>query len=206
MPGQLMIWILDLVGGGGLLGLGVVFLFEILLGALVMQHRPLPGQMADLSISSHSRLKKPVTQVPWHRASSGISSGSEDLDGFFFFFFSLSTSMVVEDSAVSITSPSSSSSSSSSVASSFFFLSESSELSFPSLHLLSSLGIISSFGVSSSLSSNTFLATQHRRSDLQRLGTSRIASQKQEILLATQTPGHVPTDRRKNFVNIHKFI
>jgi len=126
---------------------------------------------------------------------------------FFFFFLlffsgfsevsssSFSTSMVVELSAVSITSSSSSSSSSSFSCSSFcsFFFSSVSLFSsavFPSLHRLSFLGIISSLGVSSS-SSNIFLATQQRRSDLQRLGTSRIASQKQEILLATQTPGHV---------------
>ena len=33
-------------------------------GDLVMQHLPLPGHTADLSISSHSREKNPVTQVP----------------------------------------------------------------------------------------------------------------------------------------------
>ena len=40
---------------------------------LVKQQRPFPGHTALRSISSQSSEKKPVTQVPWHRSSGGIS-------------------------------------------------------------------------------------------------------------------------------------
>merc|ERR1711994_427107 len=145
-----------------------------------MQQRPEPGHTAARSISSHSSEKKPVTQVPRHRLLAGISGSFFFCTlSFFSSFFSTFTSFL--DSEVSITSSSSWSSSISSASSSLSLL--------PSWHLLSFFGIMSSLGVFS-LSSKTFLATQHLRSALHRWSTSRIASQKQEILLATHTPGH----------------
>jgi len=62
MPGQLITGLGGLVGGLGRVdGLLVTSSFFGLLdglgGDLVIQHRPLPGQMADLSISSQSREK-----------------------------------------------------------------------------------------------------------------------------------------------------
>ena len=116
MPGQLMTGLGGLVGGlglgGGLFVSSSSFFFLIggLGGDLVMQHRPLPGQTADLSISSQSREKKPVTQVPRHRTFCGI------LESEFFSSSSSSSSLSSTvtsflDSEVSITSSSSSSSS-----------------------------------------------------------------------------------------------
>lgn len=91
-PGHLRRF-LDGTGLGGLVALGVGFLVGglvglavgllVLVGALVIQHRPLPGQIAFLSISSQRREKKPVTQVPRHLFSRGISN-----DGLFTGFFS----------------------------------------------------------------------------------------------------------------------
>lgn len=172
-----------LLGAGrGGLGLGALVVVLVSVGGLflvggafVMQHRPLPGQMAFLSISSHSKEKKPVTHVPRHRFSIGISN-----EGFFTGFFGFScftTCTAVVVSAASIISSSSSFDSFSS-------------LSPLSLHRSSCFGIISSSGVSSS--SKIFFATQHLRLGLHRSSISKIASQKHEIRSATQTPGQIP--------------
>ena len=111
------------------------FLGRGLGGDLVMQHRPEPGHTADLSISSHNREKKPVTQVPRHLTFWGISV-----------FFDSDVFMISSSSSLS------SSLSSSSFSSIFSFLSfedcsssssfSSSSSSSPSLHLSSSLGMI----------------------------------------------------------------
>lgn len=186
-PGHFRRFCLFGAGLGGRVALGVVFLIGVLVvlvggrlvlvGAFVMQQRPLPGQIAFLSISSHRREKNPVTQVPRHLFSRGISN-----EGFFtgFSFFGLScfsTCTAVVVSAVSMISSSSS-------LDSFF------SLSLLSLQRSSCFGMMSSSGVSSS--SKIFFATQHLRFGLHRSSISKMASQKHEILSATQTPGQIP--------------
>lgn len=148
-------------GGGGGVGRGRGGvgrgrpLFGRLGGPLVMQQRPLPGQIALRSIASQRRAKNPVTQVPWHRFSGGIWDGflgGRDKSVLSFFFsgsFGLITSVVVL-SDVSISSSSSSSS--------------------PSLQRSSSFGMINSLGGSSF--PNILIATQHLRLVLQSSSTS----------------------------------
>ena len=147
----------------------------------MIQQRPLPGQIAFLSISSQRREKKPVTHVPRHLFSRGISN-----DGLFSGFSFLGFSCFTTCAAVTVSAGSmiSSSSSSSSSLVSFF------PLSLLSLQRSSCFGMMSSSGVSSS--SKIFFATQHLRFGLQRSSISKIASQKHEIRSATQTPGQIP--------------
>jgi len=145
----------------------------------VIQQRPLPGQIAFLSISSQRREKKPVTHVPRHLFSKGISN-----DGLFSGFSFLGFSCFTTCAAVTVSAGSMISSSSSSSLVSFF------PLSLLSLQRSSCFGMMSSSGVSSS--SKIFFATQHLRFGLQRSSISKIASQKHEIRSATQTPGQIP--------------
>ena len=190
---------------------------------LVRQHRALPGQIADRSISSQSREKKPVTQVPLHRFSGGIgilstlgfsfSSSSLLVVSFSFSFLSFLefTTWDVVLSAVFISSSSSSFSSSFSFSfscfsfsTSFSFFSSSpsvasSSVSLPLLQRASCLGMTSSLGVSVSV--KIFLATQQRRSGAHRAFTSKMASQKHEIRSATHTPGHSKNRQRIHVYN-----
>lgn len=186
-PGHFRSFCLFGAGLGGLGALVVVFLIGelvvpdgglLLVGAFVMQQRPLPGQIAFLSISSQSKEKNPVTQVPRQRFSRGISNVGL-FTGFSFFGFSLffTTWTAVVVSAASMISSSSS-------------LDSLSFLSPLSLQRSSCFGMISSSGVSSS--SKIFFATQHLRLGLHRSSISKMASQKHEILSATQTPGQTP--------------
>ena len=200
-PGHFSSFCLLGAGLGGLGALVVVFLIGelvvpvgglLLVGAFVMQHLPLPGQIAFLSISSRSREKNPVTQVPRQRFSRGISNVGL-FTGFSFFGFScFTTCTAVVVSAASIISSSSS-------------LDALSSLSpLLSLQRSSCFGMISSSGVASS--SNIFFATQHLRLGLHRSSISKIASQKHEILSATQTPGQTPEGWKGELENQKMFF
>lgn len=149
-------------GSGGRVGRGGVggglFCVGGLGGALVMQQRPLPGQMARRSISSQRRAKNPVTQVPRQRFSGGMSAKS--CDGFFglwgrsFSFSPFTDSFCLITSVVELSDVCMSSFESSSM------------IALLSLHRGSFLGNTNSLGGSSFI--NIFLATQQRRFVLQR--------------------------------------
>ena len=126
-----------------------------------MQHRPLPSHLALLSISSHKRAKKPVTQVPLQSP-----LPPPPLLPLLNFFLGGALVVVVVVVVVDV------------VVSTRF---TGAGMGLPWT------GMINSGGV---LLPKTVLETQQRRWSSQRPFTLRMASQNPESRSATHTPGH----------------